>query len=117
MEQTNFTFNCKIRRNQFNLKGFILCQLPYADDVVYPYVEEDADLAPELNPDEKCFAFLDKINVASEKCELRVPLSPTMMVYSNAINIIAKVEEKLMHSEFLYTKLIIYKANQHLGLF
>ncbi|KAH1015402.1 uncharacterized protein LOC109545143 [Dendroctonus ponderosae] len=94
----NPKFSALIPWNEFNLKGFILCQLPYADDVVNIYVEEDVDLAPELNPDEKCFEFLDKINVGSDKCKLQVPLSPTMMVYSNAINIIAKVEEKLMHS-------------------
>ncbi|XP_066146382.1 uncharacterized protein [Euwallacea fornicatus] len=95
----NPKFVALIPRSDFNIKGFILCNLPYADDIAHIYTEEDINLAPKVDVNKTLYDFLNSINVQHEKCQVKVPLAPTMMVYSTAFDIINKVIEKLVQDD------------------
>ncbi|XP_066252761.1 uncharacterized protein [Euwallacea similis] len=94
----NPKFVALMPRSDFNVKGFTLCNLPYADDMAHTYTEQDINLAPKVDVNKTLYDFLDSINIQHEKCQVQVPLAPTMMVYSTAFDAINKIEEKLVQN-------------------
>lgn len=90
-----------------------MCQLPYADDIAHPYIEQDPASAPEVKMDKDVLNFLESIDVGSKNCKIKVPLAPHMMVSPSSLAIIDKVIEKIVGgiiflSFFILTRSIFY---------
>lgn len=82
-----------IPRLDKDTRGFIVCELPYAEDIAFDYKEENS--APKVQVSKETTNYLDSMNVTSDKCKIQVPLAPRMMIDTNCLNMINKVKEKL----------------------
>ncbi|XP_060524112.1 uncharacterized protein LOC132700657 [Cylas formicarius] len=86
-----------------NVKGFIMFELPYAEDVAYNYYEKDEATAKLIKQDKEICEFLEGMDITKQHCKMVIPLGPSMMVDPSCIDILRKVESKLLErpSQFL----------------
>ncbi|CAG9762215.1 unnamed protein product [Ceutorhynchus assimilis] len=106
----NPKFVALIPKTNLNTKGFILCQLPYADDIAHTYTEQPLSTAQKVDANKDVYNFLDSINVDNENCQLKVPLAPPISEYASGWDIIEKVKEKTVEEQYLVKKKKIANA-------
>ncbi|XP_050312681.1 uncharacterized protein LOC126747809 isoform X2 [Anthonomus grandis grandis] len=83
-----------IPKVDLNVKGFLSCEIPFADDLSEIYREDTVEKAPKVKIDENASNFLDSIDVNGESCKIHVPLGPKMMVHPTTLSIINQVKKK-----------------------
>lgn len=84
-------YNFSVRLDP-DFRGFLLCELPYAEDIAYPYYENVTN-PPSTIISNDVNTFLDSLNVNNPTCKLKVPLAPKFMVDASCMNIVQKVLE------------------------
>ncbi|KAF7283338.1 hypothetical protein GWI33_000851 [Rhynchophorus ferrugineus] len=86
-----------------DFRGFLLCELPYAEDIAYPYYENVTD-PPSISISDNINTFLDYLDLNSPTCKLNVPLAPKLMIDTSSMNIVHKVLEIKLNEKMVLNK-------------